>query len=326
MSKTVALEEIARYFDAGTFLKDLERRVAIPTESQGDVKPEILHRYLANEMAPTLKSLGFESTILPNPVKGAGDFLIAQRIEDEKLPTVLTYGHGDVVLGMEGRWREGLSPWKIVRDGDKLYGRGTADNKGQHSINVAALSAVIRARGKLGFNCKILIETGEEAGSPGLQEICRQEKERLRADVFIASDGPRISAERPTIFLGNRGAFNFDMRVNLREGSHHSGNWGGALANPAVILAHALASMTTARGAMLVEGWKPKELPPRVRETRQCDSGNRVGALSDSIRRRQRSGEFLAGAAQASRCPWIHERRDRTRPEGIFRGDASRSG
>jgi acetylornithine deacetylase/succinyl-diaminopimelate desuccinylase-like protein len=210
--------------------------------------------------------LGFACELWANPVAGAGDFLYAERIEDPTRPTVLTYGHGDVVPGMEGRWRDGLVPWTLAQEGDRLYGRGTADNKGQHSINIAGLAAVIAARGRLGFNCKLLIETGEESGSPGLRPLCERERERLRADVFIASDGPRVAAERPTIFLGSRGSFNFEMTVALREGSHHSGNWGGALANPAVILAHALAGLTSPRGQILVDGWLPNELPPRVRE------------------------------------------------------------
>lgn len=266
VTKDAALKRIAAYFDRGEFVVDLARRVAFETESQGTVRPEILRAYLERELRPSLEAVGFRSDVWPNPIADAGDFFFAERFEDPQLPTVLTYGHGDVVLGMEGRWRDGLSPWTLVREGDRLYGRGTADNKGQHSINIAALAAVVATRGRLGFNCKVLIETGEEAGSPGLRTICAREAERLHADVFIGSDGPRLSAERPTVFLGNRGSFNFDMTVELREGAHHSGNWGGALANPAIILAQALASITTARGQILVEGWLPRELPARVRE------------------------------------------------------------
>ena len=82
---------------------------------------------------------------------------------------MLIYGHGDVVDGMDGEWRDNLDPWQTTTKGDRVYGRGTADNKGQHSINLAALRAVREARGgKLGFNAKFIIETGEEIGSPDL--------------------------------------------------------------------------------------------------------------------------------------------------------------
>jgi hypothetical protein len=103
-------------------------------------------------------------------------------------------------------------------DGDRWYGRGTADNKGQHTINFAALERVIEARGRLGFNVKVLLETGEETGSPGLREVCVAERHALSADVLIASDGPRLRASQPTLFLGSRGAFNFDLTVDLRSG------------------------------------------------------------------------------------------------------------
>ncbi|HET7033368.1 MAG TPA: M20 family metallopeptidase, partial [Casimicrobiaceae bacterium] len=192
-------------------------------------------------------------------------FLIAERIEDPALPTVLTYGHGDVILGYDAQWREGLSPWTLTSEGDRWYGRGTADNKGQHTINFAALERVIEARGSLGFNVKVLLETGEETGSPGLRDVCLAEREALSADVLIASDGPRLRAAQPTLFLGSRGAFNFDLTVDLRSGGHHSGNWGGLLANPGTILAHAIASMVDARGRILVDALRPAPIPESVR-------------------------------------------------------------
>ncbi|WP_445623354.1 M20/M25/M40 family metallo-hydrolase [Lactiplantibacillus plantarum] len=74
------------------------------------------------------------------------------------------YAHGDVVRGYDEQWRDGLAPWRLTAEGDRWYGRGTADNKGQHTINLAALREVLRARdGRLGFNATWLIETGEEA-------------------------------------------------------------------------------------------------------------------------------------------------------------------
>ena len=175
--------------------------------------------------------MGFAWRLVDNPA-GRAPFLIAERHEADALPTVLTYGHGDVVLGYDAQWRDGLSPWTLTADGDRWYGRGTADNKGQHSLNLAALARVLEARGRLGFNVRLLMEMGEETGSPGLHAVCERERDALRADVLIASDGPRLNAARPTLFLGSRGAFNFDLTVDLRDGGHHSGNWGGLLANP----------------------------------------------------------------------------------------------
>jgi hypothetical protein len=85
---------------------------------------------------------------------------------------MLCYGHGDVIRGLEGQWRDGLSPWVLKQEGERWYGRGSADNKAQHSINMAALAMVIAERGRLGFNARFMLETGEEMGSPGLREFC----------------------------------------------------------------------------------------------------------------------------------------------------------
>ncbi len=179
---------------------------------------------------------------------------------------MLTYGHGDVVDGMAGEWRDNLDPWQLTPKGNRVYGRGSADNKGQHSINLAALRSVREARGgKLGFNAKVIIEMGEEIGSPDLAEVCASLRDELAADVFIGSDGPRLSAERPTIFLGCRGGQRIQLDVELRDGGHHSGNWGGVLANPATILANAISSLVDASGHMLLDEMKPPRLSNQIR-------------------------------------------------------------
>jgi len=277
-----AIAAAQRWFDDGHLLADLRRRVAHHTDSQREDALPDLRRYLTDEIGPSLAAQGFRFRIVENSVAGAGPFLLADRHEDDALPTVLMYGHGDVVLGYDAQWRAGTSPWVLTVDGDHWYGRGTADNKGQHSINLAALGQVIAARGRLGFNVKWLMETGEETGSPGLRAVCEREREGLAADVFIASDGPRLVAARPTLFLGSRGAFNFDLVVDLREGGHHSGNWGGLLANPGTILASAIASLVDARGRILVEGLRPPPIPDSVRRAlAEIEPGEPAGPQID---------------------------------------------
>ena len=264
MSRETAIANAERYFDDGGYKADLSRRVAMKTESQNPDRGPELAEYLTGEMVPTLEKLGFTCRILHHP-RAKGPFLIAERIEDPKATTVFGYGHGDVIRGLEPQWREGLSPWALVEDGDRWYGRGTADNKGQHSINIGALAAVLKARGKLGFNAKYLIEMGEETGSPGLREVCEANKALFKADVLIASDGPRLSADRPTLFLGSRGAFNFDLEIDARPGGHHSGNWGGLISNPGLQLSHAIACIAGPTGQIRVPEWVPAELPASVR-------------------------------------------------------------
>ncbi|HEX3172108.1 MAG TPA: M20/M25/M40 family metallo-hydrolase, partial [Burkholderiales bacterium] len=264
MTRESAISRATRHFDDGEFIADLARRVAYRTESQVPESRPHLGAYLAQELGPAFERIGFKVQVFENPVAGGGPLLLAERLEDPGLPTVLSYGHGDVIRGLADQWRTGLSPWELKQEGGRYYGRGSADNKAQHSINMAALATVIAERGKLGFNAKFLIETGEEVGSPGLQQFCERESCRLKADVLIASDGPRLSEHRPTIYLGSRGALNMDFTVDLREGAHHSGNWGGLLANPGVILAHALASIVTREGKVLVPALLPERIPDSV--------------------------------------------------------------
>ena len=262
MSRQEAIARAEVYFDSGGFRQDLARRVAMPTESQNPERAAVLADYIESEMKPALERLGFTCRTLQ---EGRWPFLFAERREDAARPTVLGYGHGDVIRGLEDGWSDGLSPWRLTERGDRWYGRGVVDNKGQHAINIGALRAVLETRGRLGFNAKYLIEMGEEMGSPGLRELCTRERDRLRADVLIASDGPRLTAERPTVFLGSRGGVNFDMWIDAREGGHHSGNWGGLLSDPAIQLAHAIASVVGPTGQIRIPKWVPDEIPANVR-------------------------------------------------------------
>jgi acetylornithine deacetylase/succinyl-diaminopimelate desuccinylase-like protein len=265
MTRTDAIANAHRHFASGEFLKTLERRVAYKTESQNAGRADELRAYLEKEMNPALAELDFDSRLVESP-SGKSPFLVADYREGARLPTVLVYGHGDVVDGMEGEWRGNLDPFKITKIDNRAYGRGTADNKGQHSINLAALRAVRETRGgKLGFNVKFLVEMGEEIGSPDLNQVCASLRDELKADLLLASDGPRLAADRPTIFLGCRGGIRILLDVSLREGGHHSGNWGGVLANPATILANAIASLVDERGRMKLDALKPPRLTNQIR-------------------------------------------------------------
>jgi acetylornithine deacetylase/succinyl-diaminopimelate desuccinylase-like protein len=263
MSRQAALERALRHYDDGAFLAELGRLVAVPTESQEARGAPHLAAYLTEHIRPWLEQLGFVSEVLVNPGPG-GPLLFASRLEDPDLPTVLIYGHGDVIRGQEEAWAAGLSPWRLTERDGRLYGRGVADNKGQHAINLSALAMVLAERGRLGFNAKLLIETSEEVGSPGLHEFCVNHQDLLSADLLIASDGPRLAADRPTLFLGARGALDFDLVADLRASGHHSGNWGGLLANPAILLAHAVATIVSSSGRIQLPELKPRALPPAV--------------------------------------------------------------
>ncbi|HWX50000.1 MAG TPA: M20 family metallopeptidase [Roseomonas sp.] len=266
MTRETAVAAARALLEDGPYLDVMARRVAIPTASQDPASAPHLYAYLAEEILPDLERQGFTGQIFDNPTGKGGPFLIARRIEDPALPTLLTYGHGDTVLGLDAGWEDGLSPWVLTRRGDRLYGRGIVDNKGQHTGNLMAMEVVRQQRGgRLGYNVTLLLEMSEEVGSPGIEEICQQQRELLKADVLIASDGPRLVPEVPTLTLGTRGALAFDLRVKYREGGHHSGNWGGLLANPGIRLAHAIASLVGPTGQVMLRDLVPERIPDNIR-------------------------------------------------------------
>ena len=169
--RAAAIAQARDFFDGGGFAALLARMVAIPSTSQDPAHRPALDQYLQEGILPWLDRLGFRSTIHPNPVAGLGPILTATRIEDPARPTVLLYGHGDTVSGLDAQWSEGLSPWQVVERDGRWYGRGTADNKGQHLLNLAALEAVLAVRGgRLGANVKLVLEMSEERGSLGLRD------------------------------------------------------------------------------------------------------------------------------------------------------------
>jgi acetylornithine deacetylase/succinyl-diaminopimelate desuccinylase-like protein len=274
--RDAAIARALAAFDEGAFAARLSDLVAIPSTSQEVAHAPELVRYLRDGLSPWLKSLRFVIALHDNPAPGAGPILLARRIEDPALPTVLSYGHGDTVRGLADQWTEARDPWTLRDEGDRWYGRGAADNKGQHAINLAALESVLAERGgRLGFNLTLLIETGEECGSLGLRDFVAAQSEALAADVFVASDGPRVRADVATIFCGSRGVFTFDLAVRLRPGGVHSGNWGGVVRDPAIILAHALAAICDRNGRILVPDLLPRAIPPGVRAALAgCEPGS----------------------------------------------------
>ena len=260
-----AIENSKNLFSTGEFISKLSSLVNIVTDSKNALSADDLASYYTDGILDILTELGLQTEIVDNPVKTGPPFLIGTRLESSELKTILLYGHGDTVPLQEGQWNVGMSPNELKIIDEKIYGRGVADNKGQHLINLLALLSVLKTRKKLGFNLKIIFEMGEEIGSPGLFELCEQYKDYFASDVLIASDGPRVAVNVPTVFLGSRGAINFELEAKYREGAHHSGNWGGVLRDPGLRLSHALGAIADKYGKILIENWKPNSLSEEVR-------------------------------------------------------------
>jgi len=261
------LHKAEEFVDSGAFFAELAAMVAYPTESARPESSVAVKAYLEEVLTPALTGLGCSVTTYENTDPRGGPFVVGRRVESPGLPTLLCYGHADVVEGQAGRWSEGRDPWTLTADGERWYGRGAADNKGQHLVNLAALRLLLAEQGRLGFNLTFLFETGEEIASPGLAAFAAAHREELRADVLVASDGPRVDAATPTLFLGTRGGVQILLDADLRPDAYHSGNWGGVLRNPATTLAGAIASVVDGHGRIRVPELLPPELPDAVRQS-----------------------------------------------------------
>ena len=258
-----------KYVDSGELFEDLSGLVACPTVSTDPTQRVATNSYLDKNLRSRLEGMGF-TVRLDLDWRGSGNsFLRAVRTEHRDYTTVLCYGHADVVDGQAGQWEQGRDPFVLDAQGERWYGRGAADNKGQHLVNLKAFEMLLAQRGELGFNAVFLFEAGEEIGSPQLDEYAAAHREELAADLFIASDGPRLSAQEPTIFLGARGGATFELSIPLRAGGYHSGNWGGLLRNPATTLAGAIGALVDGHGRIQIPGLLPDELPDSVRQALQ---------------------------------------------------------
>jgi hypothetical protein len=110
MTTQQIVDQALAWFDSGHFKSILASRVAIPSESQRNDRDDALTRYYNDVFIPAFQELGFKTEVIANPVNAARPFLLASREEDPTLPTVMCYGHGDVVFGDDARWAEGVSP------------------------------------------------------------------------------------------------------------------------------------------------------------------------------------------------------------------------
>ena len=177
-----AVARARAYVESGAFETELAR--ASPSGRKArNCRPACreLRRYLDERNDAGVRPSGLHDARLRQSASRPGPGAAGDLHRGAALPTVLGYGHGDVIRGLEDQWTKGKGPWITARDGDRLYGRGTADNKGQHTLNMAALDAVRAERGgRLGFNAKFIIEMGEEAGSKGLAELVRRQQGGVR--------------------------------------------------------------------------------------------------------------------------------------------------
>jgi acetylornithine deacetylase/succinyl-diaminopimelate desuccinylase-like protein len=219
-----------------TELKEFLRIPSVSTKSEH--KPDI--ERAACWVAEKLKAAGLEKIeIVPTKMH---PLVYAESLHAPGRPTILFYGHYDVQPA------EPLELWTspafepTVRDGN-LFGRGTADDKGQVHIHLKALEALYKSEGKLPINLKVMIEGEEEVGSVNLWNFVQSNRERLKADALVVSDTSMLAKGVPSITYGLRGLNYYEIVITGPAQDLHSGVFGGAVPNPITILAEMIAKM-----------------------------------------------------------------------------------
>jgi acetylornithine deacetylase/succinyl-diaminopimelate desuccinylase-like protein len=220
-------------------LGELKEFLRIPSVSaKSEHKPDV--ERAAHWVAEKLRAAGLDNVeIVPTKMHPV---VYGESLHAPGKPTVLLYGHYDVQPA------EPLGLWTTpafepaVRDGS-LYGRGTADDKGQVHIHLKALEALRKTHGKLPVNVKVMIEGEEEVGSVNLWDFVLQNRARLQADALVVSDTAMLAKGVPSITYGLRGLNYYEIEITGPAQDLHSGVFGGAVPNPLTILAETIAKL-----------------------------------------------------------------------------------
>ena len=244
------------------YVEELKGYLAIPSisalpEHAGDV------RRCAEWTADEMRRVGLQNVQLietpGNPVV-YGDWLGAPGAQ-----TILFYGHYDVqpVDPLE-LWAS--PPFEAtIREGE-IYARGAADDKGQVFMHFKAVEAYMKRTGRLPVNIKFILEGEEEVGSAHLDDFVRDHKDQIAADVVLISDSPMFDRGVPSICYGLRGLVYFQINLRGTKTDLHSGSFGGAVANPAFVLAQMLAQMKDRGGRVKIAGFYDDVWPLREEE------------------------------------------------------------
>ena len=247
------LEKIDAYFTSNReqHLEQLKDFLRIPSISALSEHKEDMQK-AAEWLKDSFRQAGLENLSIDetegHPVV-YGDWLHA-----EGKPTILFYGHYDVQpVDPLNLWDSG--PFEPeVRD-NKLYARGSSDDKGQVFMHIKAVEALMNEDGSLPVNVKFIIEGEEEIGSPNLEKYIEANKEKLAADVIVISDTGMYGPGKPAICYGLRGLAGVQIDVKGAKGDLHSGIYGGGVQNPIHAISDILASFHDKEGTIAVDGF-----------------------------------------------------------------------
>ncbi len=246
------MDTIKTYLEANKerFLEELFGLLRIPSiSSLSEHKPDMVRaaEYWRNTL---LKAGADKAEVMPTP---GNPIVYGEKLIDPKLPTVLVYAHYDVMpVDPIELWKS--QPFEPeIRDG-KIYARGADDDKGQSFMHAKAFELMVKTS-TLPCNVKFMIEGEEEVGSVNLGKWCQEHKEMLKADVILVSDTSMIGKDTPSITTGLRGLTYVEVEVTGPNRDLHSGLFGGAVANPANILAKMIASLHDNNNRVTIPGF-----------------------------------------------------------------------
>ena len=224
---------------AGSFVERLTAWLRIPSIS-GDPAHHPDVRRSAEHLVEELRAAGFPTAEVWES-GGLPAVFAHWPSDDPGAPTVVVYGHHDVQpVTPRELWR--TDPFEPVVDGDRLVGRGSADDKGQVLFHLLGLDAHLAATGRTSpaVNLKLVVEGEEESGSPHFAELLREHRDELACDVVVVSDTGMWSRDTPTVCVGMRGMTDCQVDLQGPSGDVHSGSFGGAIPNPLTELARLL--------------------------------------------------------------------------------------
>lgn len=246
---TSALAYANTHFD--DFKKTLVALARIPSISADPGSKDAV-RKSAEAMAEALRAAGVENVQILE-VEGVHPYVYGDFMHTPGAPTILLYGHHDVQpVGREDRWT--TSPFEPVEKQGRLYGRGTADDKGGVMTHIAAVASYLKSGALLPCNVKFVIEGEEEIGSENLGSFIKKFRKMLDADFIVLSDTANFDTGVPALTYQLRGIVQVDVEVETLKQPRHSGMWGGPIPDPVQMLSRMIADLTAADGRLNIPG------------------------------------------------------------------------
>jgi len=224
----------------------------IPSDGIGDSPAK---REAADFLVSALRERGLEAGLAE--VEGAPPYVVGEWLGLPGAPTLLLYGHYDVMpAGRTEVWES--PPWELTERGGRLRARGAADDKGNLALLLAVISAWFHGAGAPPLNLRVLIEGEEENASEHFQGFLERHAERVKADFALVCDGGNLEPGLPTLTCSTRGVCRVEVECRALEGPVHAGLWGGSIPDPAMTLCALIGRLVDDQGRITVPGFYDK--------------------------------------------------------------------